>query len=61
MNVKVANMTTNSLGLTKADIDSIANADLAQGTKAANTFMENIDKALETVNTNRAKFRSNSK
>ncbi|MGL4731675.1 MAG: flagellin [Clostridium sp.] len=54
LTVNIANMTTESLGLTKADIDAITDADLTKGTEASKKFIENLDKALETVNTNRA-------
>ncbi|GKZ01624.1 flagellar hook-associated protein FlgL [Paraclostridium bifermentans] len=54
LTVNIANMTTDSLGLLKTDIDAITNADLTKGTEASKKLIENLDKALETVNTNRA-------
>ncbi len=54
LTVNIANMTTESLGLAKTDIDAITDADLTKGTEASKKFIENLDKALETVNTNRA-------
>lgn len=54
LNVNIANMTTGSLGLSKADIEAMNDTDLTKGTEASKKFIENLDKALETVNTNRA-------
>lgn len=54
LTVNIANMTTEALGLAKTDIDAITDADLTKGTEASKKFIENLDKALETVNTNRA-------
>ncbi|MGY5266318.1 flagellin N-terminal helical domain-containing protein [Paraclostridium bifermentans] len=54
LNVNIANMTTGSLGISKADIDAMNDVDLTKGTEASKKFIENLDKALETVNTNRA-------
>lgn len=54
LTVNIANMTTDSLGLTKTDIDAITDADLTKGTAAAKKFIDNLDKSLEIVNTNRA-------
>lgn len=54
LKVSIANMTTNTLELTTADIDKIGDKDLEAGTKAAKAFIDSLDKALENVNTNRA-------
>lgn len=54
LTVNIANMSTDSLGLSTKDIDAIINTDLAKGTEAAKVFIASLDSALETVNTNRA-------
>lgn len=54
LNVNIANMTTDSLGLSKDDITSITSGTLEEGTKASKALIEKLDSALETVNTNRA-------
>ena len=54
LNVNITNMSTDSLGLSKADMESITNADLSQGTEASKKLIEKLDTALEKINTNRA-------
>ncbi len=54
LNVNIKNMSTDSLGLSKADMESITNADLSQGTEASKKLIEKLDTALETINTNRS-------
>lgn len=54
LNVNITNMSTDSLGLSKADMESITNADLSQGTEASKKLIEKLDTALEKINTNRS-------
>ena len=54
LNVNIKNMSTDSLGLSKADMESITNADLSQGTEASKKLIEKLDTALEKINTNRS-------
>ena len=54
LTVNIANMSTNALGLKEEDIDKILNADLTEGTEAAKNYIDKLDEALKTVNTNRA-------
>jgi len=54
LNVNIKNMSTDSLGLSKADMESITNADLSKGTEASKKLIEKLDTALEKINTNRS-------
>jgi len=54
LTVNIANMSTNALGLKETDIDDILNSDLTKGTEAAKSYIDKLDEALKTVNTNRA-------
>lgn len=54
LNVTIANMSTDSLGLSTDDIDAMIDSDLTKGTEASKKFIEKLDKALENINTNRA-------
>ena len=54
LNVNITNMSTDSLGLSKADMESITNEDLSQGTEASKKLIEKLDTALEKINTNRS-------
>ncbi|SHH89452.1 flagellin [Clostridium collagenovorans DSM 3089] len=53
LNVKIINVNTTELGLTKDAIAGIK-AEGTAGTTAAKTMIDNLDKALETLNTSRA-------
>lgn len=54
LNVNITNMSTDSLGLSKADMESITNDDLSKGTEASKKLIEKLDTALEKINTNRS-------
>lgn len=54
LNVNITNMSTDSLELSKADMESITNADLSKGTEASKKLIEKLDTALEKINTNRS-------
>ena len=54
LNVNIKNMSTDSLGLSKADMESITNDDLSKGTEASKKLIEKLDTALEKINTNRS-------
>ena len=54
LNVNIKNMSTDSLELSKEDLEAITNTDLAKGTEASKKLIEKLDTALEKINTNRA-------
>lgn len=54
LNVNIKNMSTDSLGLSKEDLEAITDADLSKGTEASKKLIEKLDTALEKVNTNRS-------
>lgn len=53
LQVQVANIKTSSLGLNQSDIDAMT-TEGEDGTTAAKKMIDNLDKALETINTSRA-------
>ena len=54
LNVNIANMSTDSLELSKEDLEAITDADLSKGTEASKALIDKLDSALEKINTNRA-------
>ena len=54
LNVKIKNMSTDSLELTKEDLEAIKDTNLTKGTEASKKLIQKLDSALETINTNRA-------
>lgn len=54
LKVNVANMSTDSLGLLKEDLNAITNDDLSKGTEASKELIKKLDTALEKINTNRS-------
>lgn len=54
LNVNIKNMSTDSLELSKEDLEAITNDDLSKGTEASKKLIEKLDTALEKINTNRS-------